>query len=632
MGDNATILNIHGKNHTKQAFDSARRDMEKLEKAGTRANSNLDRAARQSRQGLAQFSYQVQDVAVQLQSGQSPFIILAQQGSQVASIFGAGGAVVGAIVAVGSIIGAALLPRLFGATTALEEMNEASDETTKLFKELDSGAVILSDSFLKMAEASGVAATIELKRQRRELLDALQETQDEIMRQAESFNTMISRASAQNNPLTAAYLAGLNQAPEQIAEKFKNLYGVTEENMTRLQDLIQKALGGTTSDIEAFLAALSEVQNQQGVTEEFSKLAASMSESMSELFLASLEGSQQIANLEAAIADLDGFIAKSTEETDKSKESIDKMIESLQKQADTYGMGSTAIALYEARLAGATAEQQQQIAVLAGEVELRERATEALKAEEKAREDALKASQAAKDVIKKEAMALADPVDQLNQQYLDRQEALRQALITEGIMQTEHNALMVDLEKARIKAIADAEREAQDKQMQLMQARYQAAGQLAGALAGVFQEGTSAQRAFLAVQKGLAVGEAIMNMHVAISNANKVDFPGNFAAIAQAASTGLNAIAGIKAVSFEGGGFTGYGPRTGGVDGRGGIPAIVHPNETVIDHTMGGGGGVNVNITIQANDTRGFDQLLAKRRGMIASMVQASLNNVGKTI
>jgi hypothetical protein len=42
-------------------------------------------------------------------------------------------------------------------------------------------------------------------------------------------------------------------------------------------------------------------------------------------------------------------------------------------------------------------------------------------------------------------------------------------------------------------------------------------------------------------------------------------------------------------MSFAGGGFTGNGPRAGGVDGQGGFPAILHPNETVIDHTRGGG-------------------------------------------
>ena len=43
--------------------------------------------------------------------------------------------------------------------------------------------------------------------------------------------------------------------------------------------------------------------------------------------------------------------------------------------------------------------------------------------------------------------------------------------------------------------------------------------------------------------------------------------------------------AGAWGPSFAGGGYTGYGPRTGGLDGMGGFPAILHPNETVIDHT-----------------------------------------------
>ena len=41
--------------------------------------------------------------------------------------------------------------------------------------------------------------------------------------------------------------------------------------------------------------------------------------------------------------------------------------------------------------------------------------------------------------------------------------------------------------------------------------------------------------------------------------------------------------------SFEGGGSTGTGSRSGGLDGKGGYMAMVHPNETVVDHTKGGG-------------------------------------------
>tara|TARA_R110000751_G_scaffold21144_1_gene61098 strand:- start:151 stop:1692 length:1542 start_codon:yes stop_codon:yes gene_type:complete len=59
--------------------------------------------------------------------------------------------------------------------------------------------------------------------------------------------------------------------------------------------------------------------------------------------------------------------------------------------------------------------------------------------------------------------------------------------------------------------------------------------------------------------------------------------------------------------SFNGGGFTGMGSRSGGVDGKGGFPAILHPNETVTDHTKGqSSGGVVVNQTI--NVTTGVQQ------------------------
>ena len=40
-------------------------------------------------------------------------------------------------------------------------------------------------------------------------------------------------------------------------------------------------------------------------------------------------------------------------------------------------------------------------------------------------------------------------------------------------------------------------------------------------------------------------------------------------------------------MEFSGGGYTGSGPRAGGLDGKGGFMAMLHPNETVIDHTKG---------------------------------------------
>jgi len=81
---------------------------------------------------------------------------------------------------------------------------------------------------------------------------------------------------------------------------------------------------------------------------------------------------------------------------------------------------------------------------------------------------------------------------------------------------------------------------------------------------------------------------------------------------------------------YEGGGYTGMGARSGGVDGKGGFPAILHPNETVIDHTKGQGMGATVNFNISTVDAAGFDQLLASRKGLITSIINNAMNNQGK--
>jgi len=48
--------------------------------------------------------------------------------------------------------------------------------------------------------------------------------------------------------------------------------------------------------------------------------------------------------------------------------------------------------------------------------------------------------------------------------------------------------------------------------------------------------------------------------------------------------------------SNEGGGYTGSGPRSGGLDGKGGFLAMLHPKETVIDHHKGQSGGQPVQV------------------------------------
>ena len=82
--------------------------------------------------------------------------------------------------------------------------------------------------------------------------------------------------------------------------------------------------------------------------------------------------------------------------------------------------------------------------------------------------------------------------------------------------------------------------------------------------------------------------------------------------------------------SFSGGGYTGDGARAGGLDGQGGRLAMIHPQETIIDHTKGQSIGATVNFNISTVDAAGFDQLLASRKGLITSIINNAMNNQGK--
>jgi len=85
--------------------------------------------------------------------------------------------------------------------------------------------------------------------------------------------------------------------------------------------------------------------------------------------------------------------------------------------------------------------------------------------------------------------------------------------------------------------------------------------------------------------------------------------------------------------SYDNGGYTGSGPRSGGLDGKGGFMAMMHPQETVVDHTKAnsGGGGQNVVINqsfnFAANGDDSVKKLIAQAAPQIAQMTKSSLLN-----
>jgi hypothetical protein len=80
---------------------------------------------------------------------------------------------------------------------------------------------------------------------------------------------------------------------------------------------------------------------------------------------------------------------------------------------------------------------------------------------------------------------------------------------------------------------------------------------------------------------------------------------------------------------YEGGGYTGSGPRSGGLDGKGGFMAMLHPRETVVDHAKGQGAGGDVNIvqnfSFSANGDDSVRKIIAQAAPQIAKMTQQQI-------
>ena len=84
--------------------------------------------------------------------------------------------------------------------------------------------------------------------------------------------------------------------------------------------------------------------------------------------------------------------------------------------------------------------------------------------------------------------------------------------------------------------------------------------------------------------------------------------------------------------SYDNGGYTGSGPRSGGLDGKGGFMAMMHPRETVVDHTKAGSGGgqnvvVNQSFNFAANGDDSVKKIIAQAAPQIAQMTKNSMLN-----
>lgn len=109
---------------------------------------------------MQQAGYQVQDFIIQVQGGQSALVAFAQQGSQLAGAFGPGGAIVGSIIALSSVLAGVLITSLNGGKSAMDALKDAAEAMDKVITVSQNGVAALSDKYAYLAKTNAEVATL----------------------------------------------------------------------------------------------------------------------------------------------------------------------------------------------------------------------------------------------------------------------------------------------------------------------------------------------------------------------------------------------------------------------------------------------------------------------------------------
>ena len=276
--------------------------------------------------------WQMQDTVVQLQMGTDAFTVLSQQGSQIASSFGAGGAVLGAVIALGGAIGGVLFKSLIDTADAADKFEEAQDSLNKV---IDTGSVAIgaySDRLVELAKLDAGLAQLQITQgiiEAEEAVDALSGQLQELL---ESEAVVSGRGR---------FRAGAVRTQVVSYEKLKDQLGLTYEEAQRLH-LAQKRFT-ETKDIEAFRDILVELNETYGKgNEKLNEYAGSLLDIV--VNAKTLEEAQE--KLLAAQKNLNVVVEESENKGKKQKDSAAELIKEWTHLNATFGLGEEALARY----------------------------------------------------------------------------------------------------------------------------------------------------------------------------------------------------------------------------------------------------------------------------------------------
>lgn len=641
-------------------------------KQGSAAAGTAKGGLRLMRGGLGQVGHQVQDIAVQLQMGQNALLVFGQQGSQIASLFGKNGALIGALLAVGAAIGTSVAPALFKSTSAFEDFEKAAEETAKFLKiDFLNATSLLSDKLVELQKKSEGLAVATL---RLELIGALKLSKDA----AEEFSNSIDKLLPSDNSNMVSYTTTL--------EKMRKNLNISNDDAEILRDKfidLKKGVSGSEKSIADFVESLAATAD---VTNEENQNLFELSLKLQQLAAASSDAKILQDSLRDAMTGVNVETKEQADAAEKAKQdkkdladTVKEHIQSLKDETTQISSGSRELEKAQLRRKGYTSIQIDQImalqnlnALLLSNKTKREEDAEALRQQALSAEnyvngvvaqaDALGKSNiellVANDLVKgldteqkkafdnaiqrlKDFQAAQEEsqkvesakgkLESLRQSLLTEEQALEESMVKDNLILVENLALGVINEQKfrdmqlqviedfneKKKALLDQGVTDELEGMSFLQRasiegtkRLESFNKLSateqtqhvlGELGNQFSGIAKNNKKLFELSKKLNIASAIMNTANAATLAYKsYPPPLNYVMAGGVIAAGMGQVAQIKAQSFDGGGFTGTGGRSGGVDGKGGFPAILHPNETVIDHTKGQGGGITVVNNIDA--------------------------------
>ena len=217
---------------------------------GTQAMNNMTKSGnalknqfRFIRGGAGQVGHQIQDMAVQFQGGTHAAIVLGQQGSQIASLFGPQGAIIGAFGAVGAAIYTSINQASVEAARELKAMKEEMGETA-----LKAG--VLTEDMRNLALVKAEQKLESINEQIKQLREGNDDASSSIKMANgvnKAYNSTLESGSQSAGALALAYLLLGGEAKD--AKDTQKAFGGELEQLTKKQKAAQEAIDKLTNGI-----------------------------------------------------------------------------------------------------------------------------------------------------------------------------------------------------------------------------------------------------------------------------------------------------------------------------------------------------------------------------------------------